>query len=732
MRAAIVVTAAFAVAQALGDAQMTIFAVFGTIVLLVFTDFGGPWRTRLRAYLLLAGAGAVLVTLGTLCSNEPWLAASAMAVVGFAALFTGILNGAFAAASTGAIIAFVLPVMVPAAAAEIPERLAGWGLASGAAIAAAMLLWPRRPHSRVRASAADACRALADLVDASGSGDAEAFAQRRAATSAAVTATRRTFVGTPYRPTGSTGPTAALGHLVEDIAWVSSFVAAPAPPPPAGASASPAPLAAPAAPAPPAFPDERDAVRDAVAQVVRAAASVLTGGDERPDLARLERVRAGVAAAFMGRVTAWRAGRDEQLAHELAEAFQLRFLSYATWQLGSDALRAVGRPAPDPDEPIAERVHPARAGLRVALAGARQVAGAHASMRSVWLRNSVRGAVGLALAVLVGQLADVQHGFWVVLATLSVLRSQLFSTGATILQALAGTAAGIVVGGLLLALVGTDETVLWIAFPLATLLAAYAPRVFSFAAGQAAFSFLVLVFFNLIQPVGWEVGLVRAEDIVIGTAISLVVGLLLWPRGAAAVLRSSLAAAYDASATYLSETVRDVLDDRPASELDRVRRAAVAASQRLDDTFRQFLAERSSGRLGFEQLCTLVAGVTRVRRSAHTLRVGHALLPLAPILDGSPWLMGERALLERETAALGDWYAALGAAVGDDTAPPAPRGEDEGHDRRLRLVGPAGTAVGDDELLPSLAIAWAHEHVVHLRALEPHLVAAAGALARDR
>lgn len=720
MRAAIVVTAVFAVAQALGDAQTTVFAVFGTIVLLVFTDFGGPWRTRLRAYLLLAGAGAPLVALGTLCSGDPWLAAGAMALVGFAALFAGILNGAFAAASSGAIIAFVLPVMVPATAAEIPERLAGWGLASGAAIAAAMLLWPRRPHSRVRASTAAACDALADLVEASGSGDAEAFAQRRADAAAAVVAARRTFVGTPYRPTGSTGPTAALGHLVEDLAWVSSFVAAPG-----GAAAAAAPPA-------PAFPDEHAAVRDAVAQVARAAASVLTGGGEQPDLARLERVRADVAAAFMARVAAWRAGRDEQLARELAEAFRLRFLSYATWQLGSDALRAVGRPAPDPDEPVAERVHPAAAGMRAALAGARQVAGAHASMRSVWLRNSVRGAVGLALAVLVGQLADVQHGFWVVLATLSVLRSQAFSTGASIAQALAGTAAGIVAGGLLLALVGTDETVLWIAFPLATLLAAYAPRVFSFAAGQAAFSFLVLVFFNLIQPVGWEVGLVRAEDIAIGTAISLAVGLLLWPRGAAAVLRSSVSAAYDASATYLAETVRDVLDDRPASELDRVRRAAVAASQRLDDTFRQFLAERSSGRLGFEQLCTLVAGVTRVRRSAHTLRAGHALLPLPPILDGSPWLMGERALLERETAALGAWYAALGAAVGDDTAPPAPRGEEEPDDRRLRLVSPAGTGVREDELLPSLAIAWAHEHLVHLRTLEPHLVAAAGGLVRDR
>ena len=63
------------------------------------------------------------------------------------------------------------------------------------------------------------------------------------------------------------------------------------------------------------------------------------------------------------------------------------------------------------------------------LLAARQRAGSHLESHSVWLHNSLRGAVGLGLAVLVARLTGVQHSFWVVLGTLSVLRSNALNTG---------------------------------------------------------------------------------------------------------------------------------------------------------------------------------------------------------------------------------------------------------------------------------------------------------------
>ena len=122
------------------------------------------------------------------------------------------------------------------------------------------------------------------------------------------------------------------------------------------------------------------------------------------------------------------------------------------------------------------------------VAGATGVVIRHASVRSVWFANSLRGAAALAVAVAVADLTGVQHGFWVVLGTLSVLRTNASGTGATALRALGGTVLGFVVGAALLAAIGTGQTAMWVAFPLAILVAAYAPGTAPFAVGQAAFT----------------------------------------------------------------------------------------------------------------------------------------------------------------------------------------------------------------------------------------------------
>src|ERR1035438_4516034 len=142
--------------------------------------------------------------------------------------------------------------------------------------------------------------------------------------------------------------------------------------------------------------------------------------------------------------------------------------------------------------------------MRSWLFGAEWFTATHADYRSVWFRNSVRGAVGLAIAVFIAQKSGLQHSFWVVLGTLSVLRSNALGTGRTILSALAGTAAGILVGAAILIPVGGNQTVLWAILPEALRIARSAARVVSFAAGQAAFTVVILILFNIIQPVGWK------------------------------------------------------------------------------------------------------------------------------------------------------------------------------------------------------------------------------------
>ena len=251
------------------------------------------------------------------------------------------------------------------------------------------------------------------------------------------------------------------------------------------------------------------------------------------------------------------------------------------------------------------------------LAGAVGIVARNASFRSVWLRNSVRGAVGLAAAVAVADLTGVQHGFWVVLGTLSVLRTNASSTGATAMRALAGTALGFAVGAAVLLGIGTGPTALWIALPIAVLIASYAPGTAPFAVGQAAFTVTVLVLFNLLAPAGWRVGLLRVEDVAIGAAVSLVVGALFWPRGAAAAVGDDLADADRAGGEYLTQAVDWALGLRGRAPDTAV--AAATAGGRLDDALRGYLAEQGTKRVPKEELWRLVMASVRLRLTANSL-----------------------------------------------------------------------------------------------------------------
>jgi uncharacterized membrane protein YccC len=115
----------------------------------------------------------------------------------------------------------------------------------------------------------------------------------------------------------------------------------------------------------------------------------------------------------------------------------------------------------------------------------------------------------------------VQHGFWVVLGTLSVLRTSAAATGSTALRALLGTAVGFAIGASLMLVIGSTSAALWVALPIAVMVAAYAPGAAPFAVGQSAFTVTIIVLFNLLVPVGWKVGELRLLDVAIGCAVSV-------------------------------------------------------------------------------------------------------------------------------------------------------------------------------------------------------------------
>jgi uncharacterized membrane protein YccC len=262
---------------------------------------------------------------------------------------------------------------------------------------------------------------------------------------------------------------------------------------------------------------EGDRLVAAVVAALRSSADVLTGGAE-PDLQAIEVAREEHRAARdRWAAEQLRAGRPaEQVLDGLDFEDTLRVVSYLAFAVGGNAITAAG----------------ARPEVGDSAVHVLQTIRTHLESPSTVLQGSLRVAIGLALAVWVARAFDFSHSFWIVLGTIQVLRSNALGTGRTVLLAVAGNAIGVVIGGLFAAAAGNDPALMWAAFPIAVFGAAYAATTIGFMLSQAAFTINLIVVFNLISPAGWQIGLVRIEDLLVGALIRASTGFSGSPRRA--------------------------------------------------------------------------------------------------------------------------------------------------------------------------------------------------------
>ena len=682
-RATVVIPSLFALTdKVVGDPQMALFATFGGFATLLIAAFGGTRKDKFVAHTGLAIAGSLVLIIGTLVSGTTWLAVLVTVPVTFIVFFAGIGGPNAASASVAVMFAYVLPVASAGNAGMIPSRLAGWWLASAAGTLAVLVFSPRPPGDRLRGAAAALAGELSGCLTAAANGEATRPEMMRAAKDKLRTA----FLAAPYRPTGLATSDQAMASLVQLLDWGASQVG--------DAFDGHIKLAE-------SCPADRQLLRMAAA-LFADARDLLSGRAADPDFAGLEQARADSAANLRdlsgstgepdARVAAANAvhaqaiavvargsAADALVASRRADPEKIAAMRH-TWYGSEVSAPAAGsgRSTVEPGSvPNIPNVRGRLSGLRntprlAGLTSATFVVTRHASVRSVWFLNSLRSALALAAAVAVADVSNVQHAFWVVLGTLSVLRSSAASTGATAWRGLAGTVIGFVVGALLLLAIGTGQTALWVAFPVAVLVAAYAPGTTPFLVGQAAFTVTIVVLFNILVPAGWKVGLLRIEDVAIGCGVSLVVGVLFWPRGVSSVVAEDLADAFRRGAEYLSQAVDWALIELMVPPTAAV--AALSAGIRLEDAVRGFLTEQGSKKVSKEDLWVLVNASTRLRLTAYTLAAlrqaetapglppGSACLPL----EGSDSYAGAPACvaLESEAGSLAGFYDEIADEVG--------------------------------------------------------------------
>ena len=741
VRAAVVMPSVFGLTHLLfSNPQVSLFGAFGSFALLLLVDPPGRPRLRLASYLALFLVGSAFIALGTFVSTYKGMAIVAMGIVGFGVLFAGIVSPQAATSSTAALLMFVLPVTVAEPAASTGPRLFGWMIASAFCIPACMLVWPTPWHDKLRHRLSATAEAVSRLAASIAAGRSDPEVKESVVSEVALL--QAEFAGTPYPPTGATGGTVALAKLVGRLEWVASSTILIG----EGPAWSP-----------------REPGRDLVGQVAESlhfSASLICGPNTRSSddtslirsvqesnrgldrlieaeldaqISRLTGPGPAAAGADADPATATVEGPGEQgglgpdqgIASTLDPSLRIRALGIATEMVADASLEAVGaQAAGDRRLGAGTDPHPQPFWRRII---------SQLSFGSVWFRNAVRGATGLAVAVAVVETTDVEHGFWVVLGTLSVLRSNALGTGVTAARAVGGTAVGFAVGAAIMAVVAGHSVLLWVLLPLAVLVSGVAPSMVSFAAGQAGFTLVVIILFNIIEPTGWRVGLTRIEDVAIGCGVSVVVGLLLWPRGATAALGSALSDAFVKSSGYLAEAVARLTTSTRDVDVAPAQRAAHRAYLRLDDAFREFLAERGAKAVPVETVAGLFSGSNRIRLAAYAL----ATLPSSPSESIEPELESVStagAVLRDAYAARHRWYEEF-AEVLDDRRPsldPPPAHDRMLHGVLLRAFEDARAGRRPDQLRTTMRMLWADELLESQQQMQIDLAGSAALFAGRR
>jgi Fusaric acid resistance protein-like len=488
------------------------YALFGTIALGALAQLPSGARQRATTLLTALPVGALLICVGTLTAVNTAAAVAGMAVVGFAISYAGVGGPVVVGVANGLQLLYILPCFPPYQPGQLPLRLAGLCLGVVLLVLAELLVLPERAERGYVDRLATALDELTGCVPGGVPASADAFeAAARAAEDL-----RPSRVPAQLRPAAATRPSLALNQAAAALRFALARLS------------------------------ERHALgapTEQLPELSRLAtdsASALRGGP-LPDPVPLARAahRLHLAAAPSDAAAA----RQRALLLAAADG---------VWTVGS-AVRIYRGAAPDTRErpDVDDRFWYAAHGSLRLLA---HKLGVHLTPRSVYFQSAVRVALALAAARLIAGGLELAHGFWVLLATLTVLRSRAADTRTALRPALAGTLLGALAMTVILVAVGTHTTVYVVALPAVMLAAFVAGPLLGPAWAQGGFTVTVGTVFAQLAPANWRLAEARVLDVLFGAAVGVAAGVCAWPRGGAGELRRDAARLLRGAGAAIRET----------------------------------------------------------------------------------------------------------------------------------------------------------------------------------
>ncbi|WIY04092.1 FUSC family protein [Amycolatopsis mongoliensis] len=273
-------------------------------------------------------------------------------------------------------------------------------------------------------------------------------------------------------------------------------------------------------------------------------------------------------------------------------------------------------------------------------------AGSLASGPLTWIA-ALRLTLCVAIAEVVGLLVPLERSYWITLTVGIVLKPDFGSVfGRAVLRGI-GTVVGVGVGALVLAAGGHG----WILVALIAIFAGGVAvgKVRNYGILSAFVTPLIILQMDLANTGSWDVVVARLLDTVLGCAIVLVFGYLLWPGSRRPQVGGRLADGLDAVAKYVSFALVEASEGEARLARSRARRGAYRALADLRTAFQQVVVEPSANGRQAVAWWPVIAAQERVADAVTEVGVtiGRGVAPPAP---------GDVELL---TAAVGELASAI-------------------------------------------------------------------------
>lgn len=534
----------------LHNGPSALMASFAVMILLYFLDFEGGPRQRLAAYGAASLVGLITVLIGVYAAPITWVAILVTLPISFAFAYARVLKGFIARCAVGLQLAYFLPAMLPANPANVWQYVGGWVLGCAIAIACALLILPKQRLTLTRKALADWCLAAAKLTRLFAAGATSG--EGRAALSSAFAEIQAMTVGSPTRPGALTH---RLRALLQMVAYANAST---------NLALSVNQL----------DPDKHvDLLAGSSATTFDACAQILTKADARQARVDMDAVRHQDLADAQEWCAKGLATDPGKTLDELRAHYPVRLIAILAAVMQWLALRSRGIETAMPELGAFESSSPMEL-LRVNL-----------RFSSPWFRNAARTAIAAAVAVGIAQSMGLKHGFWVVLATISILQLSFTSpqTNRIALRMIGGTVIGILAGAVIIIAV-PNQAAFFVILTVGAFLTKWAQSR-SMLISQFAFTPFAIVNLSLLTwPPSTDTVVSRLTDVFVGLAVAIVLTFAVFPRGIATLIASTGQTAMTQMQAYL-DTVRDAITGRSdGSDIEVKRASAQRALMAYGDT----------------------------------------------------------------------------------------------------------------------------------------------------